>query len=207
MRTPGPVRDSTRRGRREHHRRFQVVLIGEVNSLSDAQWTRPRGVLLLVALLLRRRPDIEDWEQLLFVDGATRLTGFGPVAHPPHEPPFDLQRKGSGGGGRTRGTRRGLHVELCGGDAGGTANRERHPRPFLRKSPETAEVRKGPQDDWRTDDRTGAPQCRVREGHSRLARRCRRRRRGRTVTCGTTTPEWSQRISSAITPNNTKSAS
>ena len=39
-----------------------------------------------------------------------------------------------------------------------------------------------------------------------LARRCRRRRRGRTVTCGTTTPDC-QRISSAVTPNNTKSAS
>ena len=51
----------------------------EVNSLSDAP-RRPsgrgrrvpvQGVLLLVALLPRRRPDDEDREQLLCVDGAT----------------------------------------------------------------------------------------------------------------------------------------
>ena len=36
--------------------------------------------------------------------GATRHTGRNLVSHSPHEPPFDLQRKGSGGGGRTRGT-------------------------------------------------------------------------------------------------------
>ena len=70
-----------------------------------------------VALLPRRRPDDEDREQLLFVDGATRLTGPNPVSHPPHEPPFDRQRKGSGGGGRTRGRRGRVHVELFGGDA------------------------------------------------------------------------------------------
>ena len=114
MRTPGPVRGSTRRGRREHQRRFQVV-VGAANSLSDALRRRQggrgrrvpvQGVLLLVALLPRRRPDDEDREQLLFVDGATRLTGPNPVSHPPHEPPFDLQRKGSGEGGRTRATRR-----------------------------------------------------------------------------------------------------
>ena len=35
MRTPGLVRGSTRRGRREHRRRFQVVVVGEVNVLSD----------------------------------------------------------------------------------------------------------------------------------------------------------------------------
>ena len=108
-----PVRGSTRRGRREHQRRFQVV--GEVNSLSDAPRRRPggrgrrdpvQGMLLLVALLPRRPPDDEDREQLLFVDGVTRLTGPNPVSHPPREPPFDLQRKGSGGGGRRRGTRR-----------------------------------------------------------------------------------------------------
>ena len=63
-----------------------------------------------------------------------------------------------------------FHVELSGGDAGGTANREGRPRPFLRKSPETAEVREGPQDDGRTDDRTGTPQWRVRERRARLAR-------------------------------------
>ena len=79
------------------------------------------------------------------MNGTTRLTGPNPVSHPPHEPPFDLQRKGSGGGGRTRGRRRGrVHIELSGSDAGGTANREGHPRPFLRKSPETAGVREGP---------------------------------------------------------------
>ena len=81
-----------------------------------------QGVLLLAALLPRRRPDDEDREHLLFVDGTPRFTGPNPVSHPPHEPPFDLQRKGSGGGGRTRGGRGGpVHVELSGGDAGGTA--------------------------------------------------------------------------------------
>ena len=87
MRTPGPVRGSTRRCRREHQRRFQVVVVGDDNSLSDAPRRRPesrgrrvpvQGVLLLVALLPRRRPDDEDREELLFcgffVDGATRLT-------------------------------------------------------------------------------------------------------------------------------------
>ena len=48
----------------------------EVNSLSNALFRRPsglpvQGVLLLVALLPRRRPDDEDREQLLCVDGAT----------------------------------------------------------------------------------------------------------------------------------------
>ena len=62
-----------------------------------------------------------------------------------------------------------VHVELSRGDAGGAANREGRPRPFLRKSPETADVREGPQDDRRTDDRTRAPHWRVREGRSRLA--------------------------------------
>ena len=47
-----------------------------------------------------------------------------------------------------------VHVELSGSAAGGTANREGHPRPFLCKSPETADVREGPQDGGRTDDRT-----------------------------------------------------
>ena len=174
------VRGSTWRGRRQHPRRFQVVVVGEANSLSDAPRRRPggrgrcvpvQGVLLLAALLPRRRPDDEDREQLLLVDGATRLAGPNPVSHPPHEPPFDRQREGSGGGGRTRGGRGGrVHVELSADDAGGTANREGRPRPFLRKSPETAGVREGPQDDGRTDDRTGAPQWRVRERRSRLAR-------------------------------------
>ena len=48
-----------------------------------------------------------------------------------------------------------VHVELSGGDAGGTANREGRPRPFLHKSQETVDVREGPQDDGRTDDRPG----------------------------------------------------
>ena len=65
-----------------------------------------QGVLLLVALLPRRRPDDEERDRLLSVGGATRLTGPNPVSHPPHEPPFDLQRKGSGGGRSTRETRR-----------------------------------------------------------------------------------------------------
>ena len=112
MRTPGPVPCSTRRGRREHQRRSQVVVVVcEANSLSDAPGGRGRrvpvqGVLFLVALLPRRRPDDENLEQLLLAGGATRLTGSNPVTHPDHEPPFDLQRKGSGGGGRTRRTRR-----------------------------------------------------------------------------------------------------
>ena len=100
MWTPMPVRDSTWRGRRQHQHRFQVVVVGEVNSLSVAPRRRPggrgrrdpvQGVLLLVALLPRRRPDDEDREQMLFVDGATRLAGPNPVSHSPYEPPFDLQ--------------------------------------------------------------------------------------------------------------------
>ena len=84
------VRGSTRRGRREHQRWFQVVVVGEVNSLSDAPRRRPggrgrrdpvQGMLLLVALLPRKRPDDEDREQLLFVDGATRPTRRTPVIH------------------------------------------------------------------------------------------------------------------------------
>ena len=67
-------------------------------------------------------------------------------------------------GGHVRGSRR-----VASSDACGTANREGHPRPFLRKSPETAEVREVPQDDGRTDDRTGAPQWRVRDRRSCLA--------------------------------------
>ena len=43
MRTLGPVRSSTRRGCREHQRRFQVVVVGEVNSLSVAPRRRPSG--------------------------------------------------------------------------------------------------------------------------------------------------------------------
>ena len=58
MRTPGPVRGSTRRGRREHQRRFQVV-VGEVNSPGGGH-VPVQGVLLLVALLPRRRPDDEE---------------------------------------------------------------------------------------------------------------------------------------------------
>ena len=114
MRTPGPVHGSTRRGRREHQRPFQVVVVGEVNSLSDAPRRRQggggrrvpvQGVLLLIALLPRRRQDDEDREQLLCVVGATRLALPNPVSQPPHVPPFDLQQKGSGEGGRTRATR------------------------------------------------------------------------------------------------------
>ena len=79
---------------------------------------------------------------------------------------FEKEAVEAGAHGR-RGGR--VHVELSRGDAGGTANREGHPRPFSRKSPETADIREGPQDDGRTDDRTGAPQWRVRERRSRLA--------------------------------------
>ena len=35
----------------------------------------------------------------------------------------------------------------CPGDAGGISNREGHPRPFLRKSLETPDIRGGPQED------------------------------------------------------------
>ena len=99
-RTPGLVRGSTRRGRREHQRRFQVVVVGEVDSPSDAPRRRPcgrgrrfpiEGMLLLVALLPLRRPDDEDQERLPLADGATRLTGSNPVSHRLHEPPFDFQ--------------------------------------------------------------------------------------------------------------------
>ena len=101
--------------------------------------------------------------------GATAFCGWGNPIHgaepceppPPHEPASDLQRKGSGGRGRTRGRGGRVHVELSGGDVGGTANPEGHPRPFLRKSPETADVRER--------YRTGAPQWRVLERRSRLA--------------------------------------
>ena len=96
MRTPGPVRGSTRRGRREHQRRFQVVVVGKVNSLPDAPRRRPcggrvpvQGVLLLVALLPRRRQDDEDREQLLFVKmGQPDSRDRHPVSHPLDEPPF-----------------------------------------------------------------------------------------------------------------------
>ena len=37
---------------------------------------------------------------------ASRLTRSNPVSHPAHEPPFDLHGRASGGGGRTRTTRR-----------------------------------------------------------------------------------------------------
>ena len=61
----------------------------------------------------------------------TRLTKPNPVSQLPHEPPFDLQRQGSGGGGCTRGT----------SWTRPRAAREGHPRPFFCKSPETADVR------------------------------------------------------------------
>ena len=48
-----------------------------------------------------------------------------------------------------------VHVELSGSDAGGTVNREGHPQPFLCKSPETAGVREGPQDDGRKRQNRG----------------------------------------------------
>ena len=143
--------------------------VGEVNSLSDAPRRRPggrgrrvpvQGVLLLVALLPRRRPNNEDRGQLLFVDGATRLTGPNPVIMNRRSIFNEKEAVEAGAHGRRGGC---VHVELSRGDARGTANREGHPRPFLRKSPETADVREGPQDDGRTGDRTGAPQWRVRE--------------------------------------------
>ena len=78
MRTPGLVRGSTRRGRREHQRRFQVV----VNSLSDAPrrrrdvfpfrvccWLRFfRGVAQTTrtgsnCFLWTGQPDPRDWTQ------------------------------------------------------------------------------------------------------------------------------------------------
>ena len=109
MRTPGAVRGSTRRGRREHQRRFQVVVVAEGNSLSDSPRRRPaadgdvfpfRACCWLrffrgSAQMTRTGSDCFLWM------GATRLTGRNLVSHPPHEPPFDLQRKGCGGGGRT----------------------------------------------------------------------------------------------------------
>ena len=50
-----------------------------------------------------------------------------------------------------------VRVELPGSDAGGTANRERHPGPFLRWSPETVDVREGPREDGRTGTTMAGP--------------------------------------------------
>ena len=50
-----------------------------------------KGVLLLVALLPRWRPDDEDQKQPLFVDGTTRPARLDPVSHPPYEPPLAFQ--------------------------------------------------------------------------------------------------------------------
>ena len=127
-----------------------------------------QGVLFLVAILPRRRPEDEDREQLLFVDGATRFAMPNPVSHPRlmnRRSIFIEKEAVDAGAHGERGGR--VHVELSGGHAGGTANREEHP--FLRKSPETADVREGSEDDGRTDDRTRAPHWRVREQRSRLA--------------------------------------
>ena len=109
------------------------------------------------------------------------------MSHPPHEPPFDLQRKGSGGGGRTRGDEEGTSASSCpGGDAGGTVNREGHPRPFLRKSPATGAQTTEPvhhNGKFMNDVRVSP----IDEGVSVVEE-------DETVTCGTTTPDWSQRI-------------
>ena len=93
---------------------------------------------------------------------SAQACGWGNLAHgvEPCEPVKAGAHRGRGGC---------VHVELSGGDAGGTANREGHPQPFLRKSLETADVREGPQDEVRTDDGTGAPQWRVPERRSRFA--------------------------------------
>ena len=82
MRTPGPVRGSTRRGRTEHRRRFVVVVVGEVNSLSEAPRRRPGG---------RGRRDPVQGMLLLFASsaeaprrrgpGATAFCGWGNPTH------------------------------------------------------------------------------------------------------------------------------
>ena len=71
MRVPGLVRGSTRRGRREPQRRFRVVVVGEVGSLSDV----PNGGDPAAEgdVFLFRYDG--DREQLLLVDGTTRLAG------------------------------------------------------------------------------------------------------------------------------------
>ena len=98
--TPRLVRGNIQHGRREHQRWFQLVVVGDVDSLSHAPKRSPtdrgrrvliEGMWLQVALFPRWRPDDEDWEQLIFVDGITRLERLNPVSHPPHEPPLDSQ--------------------------------------------------------------------------------------------------------------------
>ena len=54
------------------------------------------GVLFLIALLRRWRPDDEDRKQLLLVDGTTRPARLDPTIHTPHEPPLDVHCKRSG---------------------------------------------------------------------------------------------------------------
>ena len=157
----------------------------------------PSEGVLLIALLTRWRPDDEDRKQLLYVDGTTRLTGPNPVRHPPHEPPFDLQRKGSGGD-RRGGPKEHAYVEYFGGNAG-AAGGKGYLLPFLpgaqRRRMSTkvhgttcAEAREmerrdnGLASDVRVspDEGAGPP---------------------RGVTRGMTTQDCSQRISSVVTPN------
>ena len=141
-----------------------------------------------------------DREQLLFMDGTTR---------PPRlmKPPFDLQRKGSGGGGAHTGDEEGgSHVELSGGDAGGTANREGHPRHFLRKRQQMSV--KAHRDDGRPDDRNRGTT--MASSPTTFAFRPLTQvpgvvDEGRTVTCGTTTPGTGANGSPPRSrPNNTK---
>ena len=88
---------STRRGRREHQRPFQVVVVGEVKlavGRSEEETRRPSPVsgraapdCASCAVAPRRRGP----EQLLVVDGAARPTRPDPMIHTPHEPPLDFQ--------------------------------------------------------------------------------------------------------------------
>ena len=55
MRTPGPVRGSTRRGRREHQRRFQVVVLGGGQlpvGRSEEETRRPKAAVPFQGVLL-----------------------------------------------------------------------------------------------------------------------------------------------------------
>ena len=200
-----PVRGSTRRGRREHQRRFQVVVVGEVNSLSEAPRRRPAAegdVFPLRACC--------SWLRFFRGGAQTTRTGSncflwmgqpnsrGPktVSHPPHEPPFDLQRKGSGGRGRTRGTRRARPAtHVVPRTARDIPDQRRQVSVKAHKTTGAQTTEPEHHNGEFVNDVCVSPIDEVSAS------------RGRTVTCDTTTPDWSQRISSAVTPNNTKSAS
>ena len=108
---PG-ARDRPAEGARSRGRRFPI-----------------EGVLLLIALLARWRPDDEDQKQLLPVDAAKTGARGGQEEH--------------------------AHVEYSGGNAGAAGGKV-YLVPFSRRSPETEDVHKGPRDDVRAGKSAGA---------------------------------------------------